>query len=88
MLDWFFRSRETGRITIAQFPNLPLGVFLAASLLRRLVRADGGVDTTLRLVAAGGLAWWAADELLRGVNPFRRLLGGTVLAVQVTGLVR
>jgi hypothetical protein len=23
--------------------------------------------------------WWAGDEVLRGVNPFRRLLGAGVL---------
>ena len=25
------------------------------------------------------LTWWAGDELLRGVNPFRRCLGAAVL---------
>jgi hypothetical protein len=26
------------------------------------------------------LGWWAVDEVLRGVNPWRRLLGTAVLA--------
>ena len=87
LFDWFFRSRRTGRITIAQFPNVPLGLFLAASVLRRLLQPSGGLDTGLRVVATGGLIWWAADEVIRGVNPWRRLLGGAVLAVQIMNLV-
>jgi hypothetical protein len=87
MIDWLFRDRRTGRITIAQFPNVPLGVFLVASVLRRLLDPEGALDTTLRVIATGGLIWWAADELIRGVNPWRRLLGGTVLAAQLLNLV-
>src|SRR5712691_7835810 len=83
LIDWLFRSRTTGRITIAQFPNLPLGLWLAASLLRRLLEPSGGLDRGLTLLAAGGLIWWAADELIRGVNPWRRFLGGFVLASQI-----
>lgn len=79
--DWLFRNRKTGRITIAQFPNAALAVFLAASVLRRLL--DGRLDSGLRVLATGGLIWWAADELIRGVNPWRRLLGGAVLAGQI-----
>lgn len=87
MIDWLFRNRRTGRITIAQFPNVPLGAFLVASVLRRLLDPEGTLDTTLRVIATGGLIWWAADELIRGVNPWRRLLGGTVLAGQLLNLV-
>ena len=86
MIDWLLRDRTTGRITIAQFPNVALGVFLAASLLHRLARPAGTVGTGLRAVATAGLLWWAADELIRGVNPFRRLLGGIVLAGQIVKL--
>ena len=32
------------------------------------------------------LAWWAADEVLRGVNPWRRCLGAAVLAMLVLRL--
>lgn len=87
LIDWLFRDRTTGRITIAQFPNAPLWAFLVASVLRRLLTPAGTVDSTLRVVAAGSLFWWAADELIRGVNPWRRLLGAGVLAAQLVGLV-
>ena len=87
MIDWLFRSRATGRITIVQWPNLPLGLFLAASVLRRLLDPEGGLDRGLKALATGGLIWWAADELIRGVNPWRRLLGGAFLAGQIMKLV-
>jgi hypothetical protein len=78
--DWLFRDRTTGRITIAQFPNAALGLFLVASGSRWLLDPSGGWRTALDGLAAGGLIWWAVDEVLRGVNPWRRLLGATVLA--------
>jgi hypothetical protein len=80
---WLFQSRTTGRITIAQFPNAALGLFLVASALQRLLDPSGALRTGLRLLAAGALIWWALDELLRGVNPWRRFLGGAVLAGQI-----
>ena len=30
-------------------------------------------------VSTGALAWWAADEVIRGVNPWRRVIGGVGL---------
>lgn len=78
-LDWLLRSRETGRITVAQPPNLLLIGFFAAWLVGRFA-TTGSVARTAGIVAHGCLALWAADELLRGVNPFRRMLGAAVLA--------
>jgi len=83
VVDWLFRSRTTGRITIAQFPNAALGLFLFASLLRSLFDPTGWFGTAVRVLATGALVWWAVDELVRGVNPWRRLLGGAVLTGQV-----
>ena len=82
MIDWLFRNRHTGEITIVQLPNVPLGLFLVASVLRRLFDPSGGLRTTLEVLATVGLLWWAVDEVLRGVNPWRRFLGGAVLAGQ------
>jgi len=79
-LDWLLRSRTTGRITLAQPPNRPILVWFAASLPRWLLHPTGATGTFLAAVAAIALVVWAADELLRGVNPFRRLLGAAVLA--------
>ena len=73
-INWLFRNRETGEITIAQAPNLPLWIFLGASLASRI--ANGGdLDAVARCTATGALGWWAVDEVVRGVNPWRRVLG-------------
>ena len=88
MIDWLFRDRHTGRITIAQAPNVALWVFIGAAVLRALLDPSGGLRTALDGVATVALVWWAADEILRGVNPWRRLLGGAVLALQVLKYLR
>lgn len=81
--DWLFRNRRTGAITIAQFPNVPLWIFIVALLVRRIADPGGAARTVLDGVSTIALGWWAGDELLRGVNPFRRILGGGVLALTV-----
>jgi hypothetical protein len=87
-VDWLFRSRVTGRITVAQLPNAALLVWLAASLLQRLWDPRvGGLDV-LRWVSTCALAVWAGDEVLRGVNPFRRLLGAGVLIWTAVSILR
>src|SRR5687767_12269236 len=88
LIDWLFRNRQTGRITIAQAPNLALWLFIVAAVLRSLLDPSGGVRTALDGVATVALAWWAVDEIVRGVNPWRRLLGGAVLAGQVLKYLR
>jgi hypothetical protein len=77
--DWLFRSREDGRTTLAQRPNLPLALWMGATALRWLLHPDGRWRTALDVVAAAALLVWAVDEVVRGVNPFRRMLGGGVL---------
>ncbi|MBA2607647.1 MAG: hypothetical protein H0U92_01750 [Actinobacteria bacterium] len=73
-VDWIFRNRETGRITLAQRPNIALWVFIAAKLLHLFVEWD-----PLQWIALIALLLWAFDELFRGVSPFRRFLGLVVL---------
>ena len=63
---------------IAQWPNLPLWLFGAASLVAVLAAGSPAgfwADVASRIF----LTWWAGDELLRGVNPWRRCLGAAVL---------
>jgi hypothetical protein len=84
--DWLFRNRRTGRITIAQFPDLALTIFLVTVVLRWFV-TSGTAHTALGWIGVAALAWWAVDEVLRGVNPWRRLLGLGGLAFAVAGLV-
>ena len=87
-LEWLLRDRVSGGITIAQFPNPALWTWLVATVLGLWWRPTvGGVDV-LTVLSTGALLVWAADEVLRGVNPFRRLLGAGVLVVVVLGLLR
>jgi hypothetical protein len=82
-IDWLFRSRETGRITVAQFPNPALWLFLATVVAARVTAPAATARTVIDGVGAAALGWWALDEVIRGVNPWRRLLGlaGCVLVV-------
>src|SRR5664279_3254710 len=69
--DWFFRNRQTGRITIAQFPNFALWSYLVTVVVRRFVSAGTPARTVLDAIGVAALAGWALDEVLRGVNPWR-----------------
>ena len=86
--DWLFRNRQTGRITIAQFPNVPLWIFIAGAAARRFADPHGDVLAALTIVTTAALVVWALLELLRGANPFRRILGGGVLIVTLVGVAR
>jgi hypothetical protein len=87
VVDWMFRDRTTGRIVVMQWPNLPLGLYLVATILRVVLHPHGTVAGVLAVVGTTALAWWAVDEVLRGVNPFRRGLGAVVLLATLLGLV-
>ena len=83
---WFFRDRRTGRITIAQTPNAlsASSTVLAVAELALRGRSARVAKAARRVVVTA----WAADELARGVNPWRRTLGAGVLALQLRGLAR
>jgi len=75
--DQVFRDRE-GNIVLAQTPNLPLMVWIGASLLK-LILPTGSINVGLDFLAFGALFTWAWEELSQGVNYFRRALGLIVL---------
>lgn len=77
LFDRVFRDSK-GKIVIAQPPNLPLIVWIAASLLK-LVVTTGKINLGLELVAFGSLFTWAWGELFQGVNYLRRALGLIVI---------
>jgi hypothetical protein len=76
---WFFQSRETGAITIAQAPNLSLWIVIVAGALIWAWHPPGRLGVALEIIFKGALFFWAADETLRGINPWRRCLGAAVL---------
>ena len=83
--QWLFRDRTTGRIVIGQWPNVPLWIFFG-TVLARLLPLEGATRSAVEVVAFVSLMWWAIDEVVRGVNPFRRLLGAAVALMTLAGL--
>ena len=84
---WWFESRETGQITIAQFPDWPLFA-IGAGYLVRAIADDGSTLVDLAGAAIIGLwVFWGADEMVLWVNPWRRVLGTVVIAWQLIRLV-
>jgi hypothetical protein len=86
-LEWFFRNRETGDITIAQSPNLALWVVIAAGALLLIIPSSGKPTLAAEIMFKGSLLVWAIDEVLRGVNPWRRCLGAVVLCYELTTIL-
>lgn len=77
-VDWMFRNRETGRVTMGQRPNLEQKIFQFSTVIGTLL-PKSPVRTGVGVVAVLSLAIWGIDELARGVNPFRRLTGAMAL---------
>jgi hypothetical protein len=87
-VDWCFRNRETGEITIGQPPDPPMVIAMVAFGSRALLRPPGLIGTALGAVGTGAVVYWAGDEVLRGVNPWRRMIGAATLVAVATVLVR
>ncbi|KYH00857.1 hypothetical protein [Bradyrhizobium sp. DOA1] len=85
--EWSFRSRETGAITIAQWPNLVLWIVIVAAVLLWFWPYAGRASIVLTVIVKAGLVIWGADEILRGVNPWRRCLGAAVVVYELMTLV-
>jgi len=81
--QWFFRNRETSAITIAQWPNLILWIVIVAAALLWFFPFAGQADFALKIVTRGALVIWGFDEILRGVNPWRRCLGAAVVVYMI-----
>jgi hypothetical protein len=73
----FFRDAN-GEIVIGQMPNLPIIIWLLASLVK-VVYPTGKINLGLDLVATSSLFIWSIGEIAQGVNYFRRSLGLVVL---------
>jgi hypothetical protein len=84
--DNFFRD-SNGEIVISEPPNLPLIIWLAASLLK-LIYKTGQINVGLDILAAGSLFVWAMLELFQGVNYFRRTLGLIVLVALLASKIQ
>ena len=69
------------RFPIVQFPNVPLIAAFAAGELGRVLH--GTEHSFARSVAYLAMTIWAYEELVHGVNWFRRLLGCTYVIILV-----
>jgi hypothetical protein len=84
-LGWWVRD-QNGRVTLAQWPNAALAVWLVTVAVGWSGVLGAARTDTLAEVGKGALIVWALDEVVRGVAPFRRLLGAVVLTVQLVAL--
>ncbi len=88
LADWLFRDRVHGGITVGQVPNWSLSVWMLTVAVRLVARPRGSAGTAVEVTGTAALVIWAVDELARGVNPWRRILGATVLAATIVGVSR
>lgn len=75
-MDWLFRDQTTrrGKYVIAEVPNLPLLIFMAAIVVG--VAANPGFFQKFFLFAAfAALIYWGVKEYRGGHSRFRKLLG-------------
>ena len=86
-LGWLFRNPDTGRIVLAQPPNLPLWVFLVATAVRLLFDPEGSAGTVVSIASTVALVVWSLLEIAHGSSPFRRVLGTVVLLAVLAGLL-
>ena len=85
LFDRFFRD-NTGEIVIAQAPNIPILVWIGATLLKLVVKT-GQVKVALDVLAFSSLLYWSFLEITQGVNYFRRDLGVVVLIAIIISVI-
>lgn len=79
-----FLHDSTGKLVIAQAPNLPFVGWFLFTILGRLP-FDGATSTALGNIGRAFLFTWAYLEITDGVNYFRRLLGAVVMVAVLVG---
>ena len=83
-LDRFVRDPRSGKVVLAQWPSAPLVAWGVLTLGAALLPARA---QELRWAGTGALLAWAADEVVRGASPARRVLGLIVLGAGIYRLV-
>jgi hypothetical protein len=85
LVDRLFRD-STGEIVIYQSPNLPIIIWVSATLLKLVVKT-GQVKTVLDIIAFVSLLYWSFLEIAQGADYFRRDLGVIVLIALMTSVI-
>ena len=78
---------KNGRFVVAQFPNVPIIIWLGTVVLNRFIQAQPA-STALSIIGTTSLTIWALLEIYSGVNLFRKLLGSVVLLYIVYSLTK
>ena len=79
LVDRWFRD-SSGRMVIAQFPNLPLFIWGFAWALDIMIETKAqSLSTGLNWLGFFALCYWAWLEITQGVNRFRKALGWAVI---------
>jgi hypothetical protein len=79
---------DEGKLTIAQFPNLPILLalfFIACGFIPGL---NSDFKTIVSYLASSFLFVWAYLEIAQGINYFRRALGTIVMIILIFGLIK
>jgi hypothetical protein len=74
--------------TVGQFPNPPLWVATAAFAVAWIASTASTLEEVALAIGYVALSVWAYEEAVRGVNGFRRALGGVALVLIVVALAR
>lgn len=72
---WWLRD-SAGRLVLGQTPNPAILVWMTCVVLGWTDLVAN--EKVLVILGRGALLAWAADEVLRGASPFRRVLGMVV----------
>lgn len=83
--DKTWRNQE-GKVVIWQMPNAWLIGWAIFTFMALLV--SGKTSDVLSWIGEASLVVWCLDEMLRGVNYFRRALGLVVLIYAVVTILR
>lgn len=75
------------QLTLLQFPNVPLWVWIVGTILSRVFK-QGASHTLFVWIAFLGLIVWAGLELFKGDNYFRKILGGIVIVVSLYNRIK
>ncbi len=85
LFDRLFRD-GTGEIVIGQAPNLPIVIWVSATLLKLVFKTDR-VKIALDILAFSSLLYWSFLEITQGANYFRRDLGVVVLIALIISII-
>lgn len=78
-------KKPDGSQGVVQVPNYPLFIWIVATIIAFFLH--GAAHTIVSGIAAIALIYWAVLELVKGVDWFRRVLGGVVLVLSLADFV-